>query len=199
MTHGPDPEDTRPVPAANGEPGLSREVPFSLTWLHALDPRIFTPLTWQLGGMTRIQLASPGGTTNVSIYRTVSHYADGGIGLQDEVYDYHGTPGSQFNYEFGAAPGHPLTRFNQAAAATARMQEIVRDLSQLAAVAGSTITARNRDHGDDCGFVSDGRRWISARTGQPITTLPGPAAGRPRPGPPAAVPRPHTGPEASGP
>lgn len=184
MTRIPDPEDTPTLPANTGESAVCREIPFSLVWLQAVDPRIFTPYTWENGREATIRLRAGDGTTRVNVTRIISYYrADNEIELHDEVYAL--KPGetesgaqdvSQFNYKFDAAG--ELTDFDPALSLTERMQNVVAALSGLVTIPGSTITASNYTAGQESNFVSDGSQWIEASTGTAAPTYPAIIVGR---------------------
>jgi hypothetical protein len=184
MTQASGAEGASNLPVVIGESAVSKELPFSLVWLHAVDPRTFTPQTWENGRETTIRLRAADDSIRVNVYRVVSHYrADNEIELKDEVYAL--KPGeteagdqdiSQFRYEFDTAG--TLTDFDPALSLTERMQGIVAALSGLVTISGSTITASNYRTGQESNFVSDGTQWIEARTGIAAPTYPAISVGR---------------------
>lgn len=161
-------------PVTVGEKGsvVPREVPFSLMWLNAVDPRIFTPITLLRGGVTQIRLRSPDETTNVTVYRTIGHNLHS-VDLNDEIMDANeeGVV-SRFNYEIGSGPNGQILKHGKSPVLTEHMQRIVRGLSGLVGIKGSSIKARNREFGDESSFVSDGVRWKSEDTGEFVVPLP---------------------------
>jgi hypothetical protein len=184
MTQIPSTEGTSNLPVAISESAASKELPFSLVWLNAVDPRTFTPQTWENGRETTVRLRAADDSIRVNVYRVVSHYrADNEIELKDEVYAL--KPGeteagdqdiSQFGYKFDAAGN--LTDFNPALSLTEHMQSVVTALSGLVTISGSTITASNYTTGQESNFVSDGTQWIEAHTGVAGPTYPAISAGR---------------------
>ncbi len=167
-----------------GESVVSTELPFSLVWLQAVDPRAFTPQTWENGRDTTIRLRAADGSIRVNVYRAVSLYrADNEIELKDEAYalepgetEAGGHDISQFRYKFDEAG--TLTDFNPTLTLTERMQNIVTALSGLVTISGSTISASNYRTGRESNFVSDGMQWIEASTGIIAPTYPAFAVGR---------------------
>jgi hypothetical protein len=184
MIQTPGAEGASNLPVVNGESVASKELPFSLTWLHAVDPRIFTPQTWENGRETTVRLRAADDSIRVNVYRVVSHYrADNEVELKDEVYAL--KPGeteagdqdiSQFGYKFDAAD--TLTDFDAALNLTERMQGVVTALSGLVTISGSTIAASNYRTGQESNFVSDGTQWVEVGTGIAAPTYPAISVGR---------------------
>jgi hypothetical protein len=184
MTQSSGGEGAPNLPTTTDESAVSREAPFSLLWLQAVDPRTFTPYTWENGRETTIRLRAADGSISVNVHRVVSHYpADNEIELRDEVYAL--KPGkteagdqeiSQFGYKFDTAGG--LTDFDPALSLTERMQGVVTALSGLVTIPDSTITASNHRVGEESNFTSDGTQWIEARSGVAAPAYPAITVGR---------------------
>jgi len=171
-----------PLADTNGL-SISKETPFSLVWLAAVDPRTFTPQTWENGRETNIRLRAKDGSIRVNVSRIISHYIDGEVGLKDEMYALRpgGTEAgdqevSQLSYTFDT--DGCLTGFDPTPDLTENMQKVVSILSGLVTIMGSTIQASNYRTGPESSFVSDGAQWIEARTGIAAPTRPMFFAGR---------------------
>jgi len=181
------------IPAPEGEPKplttsdnseISREIPFSIVWLNAVDPRIFTPVTWEKGGETTIRLRAADGSIRVNVYRSISrHLSNNEIVLYDEVYAL--KPGeteagehevSQFKYMFDSE--EQLTDFTPTPSLDEHMQGVIGELSGLVTIVGSTIKASNYATGQESNFVSDGTQWIEVHTGIAAPAPPPMNAGR---------------------
>ena len=167
-----EPIENPPASIGEGESGVSREVPFSLLWLNAVDPRIFTPITLRWGGMTRIRLRSPDESTNISVYRTIGHNVPS-IDMNDEIINIaeEGVV-SRFNYEIGHGPDGRLIKHGRSPVLSEHMQRVVRGLSSLVGIEGASIKAINRDRGEEASFISDGVQWRSEETGGFVVPLP---------------------------
>jgi hypothetical protein len=154
------------TPDTSGDALPLRELPLSIIWLHAVDPRIFTPISLEKGRPTRIRITSPDHSTDVSVYRTVSVYLDGNRGIQDEIFTNYENAGSQFNYELDSE--RRLIKYNPTPNATPHMQRVIEELSGLESIPGSTIEAVNMDFGLESHFISNGSCWIEVKSGEPI-------------------------------
>jgi len=182
MTQGPPSEATPSLPAATGESTVSPEIPFSLTWLNAIDPRTFTPQTWENGRETTIRLRAGDDSARVNVHRVISHYLDGEIDLKDEAYalalgetEAGSHQVSQFRYSFDS--GRNLTTFDPSPRPSEHAESIVSAASNLVYIVGSTITASNFVSGKEAEYVSDGTQWVEAGTGTPAPARPAIAAG----------------------
>ncbi len=178
MSQMPDAKSVLRLPVVINESTANKELSFSLNWLYAVDPRIFTPQTWEKGRETTIRLRAADGSIQVNVYRVVSHdQANNEIELKDEIYALN--PGetesgdqdvSQFGYKFDTSGN--LTWFDPTLSLTEHMQSVVTALSDLVTISGSTIQARNYRNGQESYFVSDGTQWIEARTEHAAPTYP---------------------------
>lgn len=132
---------------------------FSLQWLQAVHPQVFTPQSWEHGTHgTRIRLQSPDASTDVNVYRFISLFKGGsGRSLQDEIHVAHETQGTQFNYEFDEAG--QLTLYSKRTDLSPHMQGVIGMLSGLVEIEGASITAFGGDHGTESHYVSDGEVW----------------------------------------
>lgn len=130
-----------------------QSIPLSVEYFFALDPRIVTPSCFENGGMSRICFSNATDNKgNVTIYRSISNYKNGEVGIQDEMHPSNENEGVQLNFTLnnvGKLSGYPIkgdfTLMN-------RCLGMVLDMVKES---GSTIWSDN-------GYlaVSDGKQWI---------------------------------------
>ena len=170
----------RGLPATTDETAVSREVPFSLVWLRAVDPRTFTPYTWENGGPSTIRLTAADGSVAVNVERIVVHAVDRTITLKDEAHfldsPLNADAITQLRYAFDAAGR--LTDYDPATGLSDNMQAIVTSLSGLVYIAGSRIRASSHRAGPESDFISDGTQWIDRGTMTAPPALPALIIGR---------------------
>jgi len=175
----PDQASSLPAPQ---ESEVSNEIPFSVTWIRAVDPRVFTPVTWEHGRATTIYLSAPDNSVQVHVERRVTHDLDSKIRLVDEVFspkdgaDAGAQEVSQFRYEFDDQGN--LTDYDPTPDLSPHTQDMVTQMSGLVGKPGSTIYASNDKLGPEASFVSDGTQWLEVRTGTVVTMPPAIALGR---------------------
>lgn len=123
----------------------------SILWLESTDPRIFTAITLDRGGMVRIAFRKPNRESLVNVYRTISRYSDGGFGIQDEIHPFFENEGVQFNYEFDS--DGKLTKYSDKQNFTPRMQECLGLIQDIVSQRGASISA-------EATYISDGNQWL---------------------------------------
>ena len=175
-------------PVQTGEKLPSSETPFSLEWLRAIDPRIFTPYTWEHGRSTTIRLRTPDSSLSVNVERIISHCVDNTVEIHDEVHLVNGSEAgnqgeiTQLNYGFDS--DEKLVDFDRALTVSDHLQRMVNTMSEFVQIPGATIYASNYDVGTESDFVSDGTQWVEVRSRNPAPVLPEIAIGHLAIGPP---------------
>jgi hypothetical protein len=175
-------------PIGPGESDITPEA-FSLIWLNAVDPRIFTPHTWAKGRETTIRLRSADNNTRVNVQRIVSHYIDGEAEMVDEVYSVGDSETgahdvTRFKYTVSEDGG--LTGFDPTLSFSDHARDMVNEMSGLVHIPGSRIEADNYRVGRESSYISDGTQWIDPHSSIPIAALPAITMGQPELSPPAA-------------
>lgn len=138
------------------------DLPPSVHYFAAVDPKVVTAITLREGGMSKITFSDPDGNNAVNIYRTIGRFRDGGIGIQDEIHPDHENTGVQFNFEFD--PQGRLDKYSRSQEFSELMQRCVNQILKFVTQRGSSIRS-----GDGYLAISDGRSWIQQSTRQPVT------------------------------
>lgn len=123
----------------------------SILWLKSTDPRIFTPISLERGQMVRIAFYGKNGRSLVNVYRSISKYIGGGIGIQDEIHPGFENEGVKFNFEFDE--NGKLVKYSDREDFTPRMQECLALIQGLVSQEGAMISAERV-------YISDGKEWL---------------------------------------
>ncbi len=126
-----------------------------LIWLAAVQPDVVTPMTWQKGGVSAITFYSQLSSPLINVVRTVKPIAHNHAEIDDEVFSGH-SRSMQLTYRFGETP----EQYDPRVLAPEQFGQVIVRLNGLIAESGSSIVARNRDHGVEAHFVSMGGAWI---------------------------------------